>query len=72
MDDANAPGLLSMPYLGCSNIEDALYRQTREFVLSDENPYFFRRQGGGGRGRAARGVEYGVADGDHVPGADFK
>jgi hypothetical protein len=54
MDDANAPGLLSLAYLGCCGVEDALYRRTREFVLSDSNPYFFR-------GRAAEG-----AGGPHI------
>jgi uncharacterized protein len=49
MDDANAPGLLSLPYLGCCGLEDPLYSRTREFVLSDSNPYFFR-------GKAAEGV----------------
>ncbi len=49
MDDANAPGLLSLPYLGVCGLEDVLYRRTREFVLSESNPYFFR-------GRAADGV----------------
>lgn len=42
MDDANAPSLLSMPYLGCCGIDDPLYKRTRDFVLSDDNPYFFR------------------------------
>jgi hypothetical protein len=49
MDDANAPGLLSLPYLGCCSIDDPLYRRTRQFVLSEANPYFFR-------GTAAEGV----------------
>lgn len=49
MDDANAPGLLSLPYLGCCTIGDPLYERTRAFVLSTENPYFFR-------GTAAEGV----------------
>jgi meiotically up-regulated gene 157 (Mug157) protein len=49
MDDANAPGLLTMAYLGCCGKDDALYRRTRAFVLSDANPYFFR-------GTAAEGV----------------
>ncbi len=49
MDDANAPGLLSLAYLGCCGPDDALYRRTREFVLSPANPYFFR-------GKAAEGV----------------
>lgn len=49
MDDANAPGLLTLPYLGSSRIDDALYQRTRAFVLSSANPYFFR-------GTAAEGV----------------
>lgn len=49
MDDANAPGLLTAAYLGCLGVEDPLYRRTREFALSDSNPYFFR-------GKAAEGV----------------
>jgi uncharacterized protein len=49
MDDANAPGLLSLPYLGCCRGDDPLYRRTRQFVQSEANPYFFR-------GTAAEGV----------------
>lgn len=41
MDDANAPGLLSLPYLGCCDVRDPLYQRTRQFTLSDSNPYFF-------------------------------
>jgi meiotically up-regulated gene 157 (Mug157) protein len=49
MDDANAPGLLSMAYLGMCGVRDPLYLRTRAFVLSDANPYFFK-------GTAAEGV----------------
>jgi hypothetical protein len=49
MDDANAPGLLSLAYLGCCRRESPLYERTRRFALSEENPYFFR-------GRAAEGI----------------
>ncbi len=42
MDDANVPSLLSLPYLEVCGKEDPLYRSTRAFVLSDENPYFYR------------------------------
>jgi meiotically up-regulated gene 157 (Mug157) protein len=38
MDDANAPGLLSLPYLGCCGIDDPIYRRSRQFVQSDANP----------------------------------
>ena len=41
MDDANVPSLLSMPYLGWSDPGDQLYQRTREFVLSDDNPYHY-------------------------------
>lgn len=49
MDDANAPGLLSLPYLGCCNIGDPVYQRTRARVLSPANPYFFE-------GKAASGI----------------
>jgi meiotically up-regulated gene 157 (Mug157) protein len=42
MDDANAPSLLSLPYFGCCELEDATYQRTRAFALSDDNPYFIR------------------------------
>ncbi|CAF1141495.1 unnamed protein product [Rotaria sp. Silwood1] len=43
MDDANIPSLLSLPYL-CPNdisINDSIYQNTRKFVLSKDNPWFF-------------------------------
>ena len=49
MDDANAPGLLSLAYLGCCALDDPLYRRTRSFALGGDNPYFFR-------GSAAEGI----------------
>ncbi len=42
MDDANAPGLLSLPYLECCNASDPLYLRSRQFTLNAANPYFFR------------------------------
>ncbi len=41
-DDANVPSLLSLPYLGCTKSDDPLYLRTRKFVLSGDNPYFYR------------------------------
>jgi meiotically up-regulated gene 157 (Mug157) protein len=49
MDDAGAPGLLSLPYLGCCRGDDPLYQRTRQFVHSAANPYFIH-------GKAAEGV----------------
>jgi meiotically up-regulated gene 157 (Mug157) protein len=49
MDDANTPGLLGLPYLGCCAVDDPTYRGTRARILSDANPYFFK-------GKAAEGV----------------
>lgn len=49
MDDANVPSLLGLPYLGCVSASDAVYQNTRRFVLSEDNPYFFR-------GTAAEGI----------------
>jgi uncharacterized protein len=41
MDDANIPGLLSLPYLHCCRADDPLYVNTRKRVWSQRNPYFF-------------------------------
>lgn len=49
MDDANIPSLLSLPYLGYCSEDDPIYRNTRAFVLSSANPYFYK-------GRAAQGI----------------
>lgn len=42
MDDANVPSLLSLAYLGVVPWNDKTYRRTRNFVLSEDNPYFFK------------------------------
>lgn len=49
MDDANVPSLLALPYLGYCKLDDPIYQNTRKFVLSDENPYFYK-------GKVAKGV----------------
>jgi len=49
MDDANVPSLLSIPYLGYKTADDPIYRNTRRFVLSSDNPYFYE-------GRYAKGI----------------
>ena len=50
MDDANVPSLLAMPYLGDVAIDDPIYQNTRRFVWSDSNPYFFKGTAGEGIG----------------------
>lgn len=50
MDDANVPSLLSLSYLGCCAANDPVYVRTRSFVLSEDNPYFFRGKAGEGTG----------------------
>ncbi len=42
MDDSNVPSLLALPYIGAVKTGDPLYENTRRFVLSDSNPYFFK------------------------------
>jgi meiotically up-regulated gene 157 (Mug157) protein len=49
MDDANIPSLLALPYLGCMKATDQLYQNTRRFVLSNDNPWFFE-------GKVASGI----------------
>lgn len=49
MDDANVPSLLSIPYLGYRPVEDPIYQNTRRFILSKENPYYYE-------GTVARGI----------------
>ena len=40
-DDANLPSLVSLAYLRFIALDDPIYRNTREFVLSKDNPYFY-------------------------------
>ncbi|MBQ3955359.1 MAG: glycoside hydrolase family 125 protein, partial [Clostridia bacterium] len=48
-DDANVPSLLSLPYLGWCTPDDPIYKNTRKFILSKRNPYYFE-------GKAAKGI----------------
>lgn len=50
MDDANVPSLLSMAYLESVKIDDKVYQNTRRFVWSKDNPYFFKGKAGEGIG----------------------
>ena len=50
MDDANVPSLLAMAYLGDVPADDHIYQNTRKFVWSKANPYFFSGSAGEGIG----------------------
>lgn len=41
MDDANVPSLLAAPYLGYQHFDDTTYLNTRNFLLSRDNPYYY-------------------------------
>jgi hypothetical protein len=58
MDDANVPSLLSLPYLGWCAPENERYRATRAFLLSEDNPYFFKGVAGEGIGGPHVGVDW--------------
>jgi meiotically up-regulated gene 157 (Mug157) protein len=50
MDDANIPSLLSAPYLGYLPASNKIYANTRRFLLSSENPYYFQGKLAAGEG----------------------
>lgn len=49
IDDTNVPSLLSLPYLGAVDRNDPIYLNTRKFVWSSANPFFYK-------GTAAEGI----------------
>ena len=57
MDDANVPSLLAMPYLGDVDRHDPVYQNTRRFVWSEDNPYFFKGSAAEGIGGPHVGVD---------------
>ena len=58
MDDANVPSLLALPYMGWGKADDPIYRNTRNFVWSEDNPYFFRGKAGEGIGGPHVGLDF--------------
>ncbi|RYG28231.1 MAG: metal-independent alpha-mannosidase, partial [Chitinophagaceae bacterium] len=57
MDDANVPSLLAMPYLGAVKQTDPLYINTRKFLLSGYNPFYFKGKAGEGIGGPHAGID---------------
>lgn len=49
MDDANVPSLLSLPWFGWCAKDDVRYLNTRSWILSGKNPYYYE-------GAAAAGI----------------
>jgi hypothetical protein len=50
MDDANVPSLLSLPYLNAVSSDNEVYKNTRKFLFSINNPYYFEGKVGNGIG----------------------
>lgn len=49
LDDANIPSLLSAPYIGYTDVADPVYQNSRRFLLSKDNPFYFE-------GKYAKGI----------------
>ena len=49
MDDANVPSLLSIPYIEYRDRDDEIYKNTRKFILSSNNKYYYE-------GKVAKGI----------------
>lgn len=56
MDDANAPSLSSLAYLGCVPRNDPLFRRTEARCWSAANPYFYAQGGHAGIGGPHVGI----------------
>ena len=63
IDDANVPNLLSAPLLGYVSSADPTYLNTRRFVLSHDNPYYYsgRKAAGIGSSHTPRGWAWPLA-----------
>jgi meiotically up-regulated gene 157 (Mug157) protein len=58
MDDANAPSLLSLPLFGACDPSSPTYLETRRWILSDANPWWFRGRAGEGIGSPHTGPRH--------------
>lgn len=57
MDDANAPSLLSLPYLTEMPVTNPIYQNTRRMIWSEQNPYFFQGEAASGIGSPHTGYD---------------
>lgn len=58
MDDANVPSLLSMDYLGYKGINKEIAENTKRFILSEANPYYFKGKEASGIGSSHTPANY--------------
>ena len=58
MDDANVPSLLAIPYIGYKDINNEIYQNTRKFILSKSNPYYYKGSVAKGIGSPHTPLEY--------------
>ena len=58
MDDANVPSLLSIPYLEYRGIDDEIYQNTRKFILTKNNPFYYEGTVASGIGSPHTPPEY--------------
>ena len=56
MDDANVPSLLAIPYL-TKKFDYTIVQNTRRYILSNENPFFFTGKAGEGIGGPHAGLD---------------
>jgi uncharacterized protein len=57
MDDSNVPSLLSLPYLGAVKWNDPVYLNTRRYIFSSDNPFYFKGKMGEGIGGPHAGMQ---------------
>ncbi|MDJ0367269.1 glycoside hydrolase family 125 protein [Hymenobacter sp. H14-R3] len=57
LDEASVPGLLALPYLGATPLNEPTYQNTRRLVLSAANPFFYKGSAGEGIGSPRSGPD---------------
>lgn len=57
MDDANVPSLMSLSYLGIHKAEDPIYKRTRQYLMSQDNPWYVRGKAAEGYGSPHTGKQ---------------